>query len=102
MKYWGDQLDILYSVLVDLYTYISNEVLISVYTDFLFSNPVELVPEHYGLSAGSQELLDTTGIYYGASGNSQMTVAQLIESLEKDYCDTIAAEYQYLQVHWFY
>ena len=67
-------------------------------TVFICSNPPELCPEKYGIDAGSPTMLDVQGIFHGGDGNQQMTVAQLISCLEREYCDTIAAEYQYLQV----
>ena len=60
------------------------------------SNPPELLPERYGISADSQESVDVSGIFYG--GSQLMTVTQLLEELEKHYCDSVAVEFQHLQV----
>ena len=63
---------------------------------FYCSNPPELSPERYGISASSDEQVDVNGLFYG--GSQHMTVSELLEQLEKHYCDSIAAEFQHLQV----
>ena len=63
---------------------------------FYCSNPPELSPERYGMSASSDEQVDVNGLFYG--GSQHMTVSELLEQLEKHYCDSIAAEFQHLQV----
>ncbi|KAH3853578.1 hypothetical protein DPMN_096107 [Dreissena polymorpha] len=57
----------------------------------------ELAPERYGLSPSSQQTIDVAGLFYSATGNQMMTVDELIVRLEKEYCDTIGAEFQHLQ-----
>ncbi|XP_053405380.1 2-oxoadipate dehydrogenase complex component E1-like [Mercenaria mercenaria] len=59
-------------------------------------DPHELAPERYGLSAGTQ-VIDVEGIFHGGDGSQSMSVSDLIGHLEKEYCDTIAAEFQHLR-----
>ncbi|KAL3874391.1 hypothetical protein ACJMK2_037417 [Sinanodonta woodiana] len=59
--------------------------------------PQALQPERYGLSRGSGDRFDCTGIYYGAGGQAHMTVEELVQHLEKEYCGSIAAEFQHLR-----
>lgn len=62
-----------------------------------FSEPHELAPERYGIGAGTQ-VVDVAGLFYGGDGSQSMSVSDLISHLEKEYCDTIAAEFQHLRV----
>ena len=64
---------------------------------YICSIPLELSPERYGITAGSGDTVDVTGIFY--AGTQLMTVSQLLQLLEKHYCDSIAAEFQHLQVN---
>ena len=64
---------------------------------YICSIPLELSPERYGITAGSGDTVDVTGIFY--ADTQLMTVSQLLQLLEKHYCDSIAAEFQHLQVN---
>ncbi|KAL4237502.1 putative 2-oxoglutarate dehydrogenase E1 component DHKTD1 [Mactra antiquata] len=58
-------------------------------------DPHELSPERYGIMSGS-DIIDINGLFYNNNITS-MSVSDLIVQLEKQYCDTIAAEFQHLQ-----
>lgn len=75
--------------------------MIEFHVDAIFSNPHELVPEVYGISAGTQ-VIDVTGLFHGGAGSVCMTVSDLIGHLEKEYCDTIGAEFQHLRVNFYF
>lgn len=68
-------------------------------TPLVFRDPVELAPERYGIDTGSEQLIDLTGVYHGGAENQHMSADQLIQCLEKTYCDTVAAEFQHLRVN---
>jgi len=62
------------------------------------SDPHELSPALYGVNPGNMETVDVTGLFHGYHSNQHLTVDELIGRLEKEYCDTIAAEFQHLDV----
>lgn len=54
----------------------------------------ELDPALYGISAESNQIIQTEGIFYGPN----MTVEELVNSLESIYCGPAALEFQHLEV----
>lgn len=53
----------------------------------------ELDPALYGISAESNQIIQTEGIFYGPN----MTVEELVNSLESIYCGPAALEFQHLE-----
>ncbi|XP_052769860.1 2-oxoadipate dehydrogenase complex component E1-like [Mya arenaria] len=59
-------------------------------------DPHELAPELYGINPGTMKTVNVDGLFYGAVAGQQLSVDDLIGQLEREYCDTIAAEFQHL------
>ncbi|XP_050405927.1 2-oxoadipate dehydrogenase complex component E1 [Patella vulgata] len=57
-------------------------------------NPSELSLERYGLSNDLNQQINTAGIFY--SSQSQISIDDLVQQLEEQYCQGIAAEFDHL------